>query len=143
MTTPLAQGQWLFEYSVASAGFIGALESAARQAPILDAADGLEIIALAHFSRGSDRISQFRRCSRFSWTNRLSHDPGVLGQLTGLYGVTFTGVYVIRVATASTRSYSSGHMHEYAIDSELLDGQFVHVPVQLVTQGGQAHYAVA
>lgn len=134
-----------FEYSIADRRFRQAVEAAVRSAPILgDVSSGKPVIALGHYSQSQDRITAFKRkAGRKAWTRNLSQKATVIGQMTGLYGVVFHALYVIRVVDDGTmQNHTSSHMDEWAINRALTDGEFAVLGLDAIEESDGLRYVV-
>lgn len=114
-----------------SVPFLNKLENALVGLPIIGDPVPVNVIALAHYSRDGD-VQAFRNEYQFSWTNRVAAREVLIGDLTGLHGRKYQSICLIKLgigATYKPRIYGSGFMEEYAVDMDILPGQFVQLPL--------------
>jgi hypothetical protein len=88
-----------------------------------------KILGLVHYSRDS-QIQNFHRSTIYSWTDNVSEMVCTVGEITGLKGIVFSAMYIIRVGvglTYSPRNYDCSFTSEWALDIDVKQGEFAKI----------------
>jgi hypothetical protein len=98
--------------------FNDAIKSSLAVLPTIGDPAPTKIFALVHYS------------TTHCWTDNVSELVGMVGEITGLKGVVFRAMYIIRVGVGSTyspRNYNCTFTSEWALDIEVKQGEFAKV----------------
>ena len=109
--------------------FSDAIKNSLASLPIIGDPAPTDILALVHYSK-NDQIQSFRCSSTHCWTDNVSEMVDMVGEITGLKGIVFRAMYIIRVGIGPTYTplnYNCSFTSEWALDREVKAGQFAKV----------------
>jgi hypothetical protein len=112
-----------------STQFNNAIRSNLSTLPIIGDPAPTKILALIHYSK-DDQIRAFRSSAIHSWTDKVSENYEMVGKITGLTGITFKAMYLIRVGFGSSyapRNYSCQFVSEWALDIHVKSDEFAKI----------------
>ena len=127
-----------FKVYNSSKDFVEIINSKFLSLPTIGDPAPTEVLTLFHYSKNKE-IESFRRSSKFCWTNHISEDYDTVGDVTGLKGILFEAMYIIRVGVGTSykpRNNNSGFMSEWALDIEIINGQFAKIVLDFDSASG-------
>jgi len=97
-----------------------------------------EFLYLFHYSKDKE-IQSFHRSTKFCWTSNISDDYSTVGVITGLKGVIFEAMYIIRIGVGASykpRNHECDFMSEWALDIEIKSGKFTKIILYFDSSNG-------